>query len=147
RRKCAGSQLRPHQVAAAGARGRLTDAIWRDDVEAVRALLLEHPQLLHESAKGCADSNWEPYRRLCAVCNCISAGPAVTRAPRGTYSDAGIRSSEQLFSRERATERSRRRGQLVQQKLTGVVASYRLKAADRGRIDRAVRRHRVLRER
>jgi hypothetical protein len=38
-------------------------------------------------------------------------------------------------------------GKLVQQKLTGVVPSYRLKAADRGRIDRAVRRHRVLRER
>ena len=112
-----------------------------------RALARASAALCTSPRRGCADSNWEPYRRLCAVCNCISAGPAVTRAPRGTYSDAGIRSSEQLFSRERATERSRRRGQLVQQKLTGVVASYRLKAADRGRIDRAVRRHRVLRER
>src|SRR5438067_12945428 len=46
------------------------------------------------------------------------------RAERTAMLEFGA--SEQLFSRERATERSRRRGQLVQQKLTGVVASYRL---------------------
>lgn len=38
---------------------RLVDAIWSDDVDTVRALLLEHPRLLHEDAlvrKG----NWGP---------------------------------------------------------------------------------------
>ena len=39
---------------------RLTDAIWRGDVESVRALVLKHPKLLHESARGVADSNWGP---------------------------------------------------------------------------------------
>jgi hypothetical protein len=39
---------------------RMTDAIWRGDVEAVRALVLKHPRLLHESASGLADSNWGP---------------------------------------------------------------------------------------
>jgi len=39
---------------------RLTDAIWRGDVEAVRALVLKNPKLLHESARGVADSNWGP---------------------------------------------------------------------------------------
>jgi len=39
---------------------RLTDAIWRGDVEAVRKLVLKHPQLLREAARGIADSNWGP---------------------------------------------------------------------------------------
>src|SRR5580693_4361818 len=39
---------------------RMTDAIWRDDVEAVRELVLRHPQLLHENARGVAQSNWGP---------------------------------------------------------------------------------------
>ena len=39
---------------------RMTDAIWRGDVEAVRALIRKNPQLLHESARGVADSNWGP---------------------------------------------------------------------------------------
>ncbi len=39
---------------------RMTDAIWRGDVEAVRALVLKHPRLLHEAARGLADSNWGP---------------------------------------------------------------------------------------
>lgn len=39
---------------------RMTDAIWRGDVEAVRALILKDPRLLHESARGVADSNWGP---------------------------------------------------------------------------------------
>jgi ankyrin repeat protein len=39
---------------------RLTDAIWRGDVESVRALVLKHPKLLHEAARGVADSNWGP---------------------------------------------------------------------------------------
>jgi hypothetical protein len=38
---------------------RMTDAIWRDDVEAVRALVLCHPRLLHEDARGVA-GNWGP---------------------------------------------------------------------------------------
>ena len=119
-------------MAAAGARGRLIDAIWRDDVEAVRALLLEHPQLLHESAKGvCRQQLGAVPTPMRGVQLHISGSRCYASTSRN-YSDAGIRSSEQLFSRERATERSRRRGQLVQQKLTGVVASYRLKAADRG---------------
>jgi ankyrin repeat protein len=39
---------------------RMTDAIWRGDVDAVRRLVLKSPQLLHESARGIADSNWGP---------------------------------------------------------------------------------------
>jgi len=39
---------------------RLTDAIWRGDVEAVRELVQKHPRLLHEAARGIADSNWGP---------------------------------------------------------------------------------------
>ena len=37
----------------------LIDAIWRDDLEAVRALVLKHPNLLHENA-GIRNSNWGP---------------------------------------------------------------------------------------
>ena len=39
---------------------RMTDAIWRGDVEIVRELVLKDPRLLHESARGIADSNWGP---------------------------------------------------------------------------------------
>ena len=39
---------------------RMTDAIWRGDVEAVRELVLKDPRLLHEAARGMADSNWGP---------------------------------------------------------------------------------------
>ena len=39
---------------------RMTDAIWRGDVDTVRQLVLKNPQLLHESARGIADSNWGP---------------------------------------------------------------------------------------
>jgi ankyrin repeat protein len=39
---------------------RMTDAIWRDDVEAVRELVVRHPRLLHENARGVAQSNWGP---------------------------------------------------------------------------------------
>ncbi len=38
---------------------RMTDAIWRDDVEVVRELVAAHPELLFESARG-NDSNWGP---------------------------------------------------------------------------------------
>ena len=38
----------------------MTDAIWRGDVEAVRRLVLKDPRLLHEAARGMADSNWGP---------------------------------------------------------------------------------------
>lgn len=38
---------------------RVTDAIWRDDVEALRALVLAHPRLLHEDARGVV-GNWGP---------------------------------------------------------------------------------------
>jgi hypothetical protein len=38
---------------------KLIDAIWRDDVETVRKLVLKHPQLLHEHAT-VRDSNWGP---------------------------------------------------------------------------------------
>ncbi|HWM89441.1 MAG TPA: ankyrin repeat domain-containing protein [Thermoanaerobaculia bacterium] len=38
---------------------RMTDAIWRDDVNAVRELVLKHPRLLHEDARG-LKSNWGP---------------------------------------------------------------------------------------
>src|SRR5882672_8941746 len=36
---------------------QLTDAIWRDEVETVRALVLKHPQLLHEQALARKTSN------------------------------------------------------------------------------------------
>jgi hypothetical protein len=39
---------------------QLTDAIWRDDMDAVRALVLKHPKLLHEQALVRKDSNWGP---------------------------------------------------------------------------------------
>jgi hypothetical protein len=39
---------------------RVTDAIWRDDVEALRALILKHPRALHEMARGTEHSNWGP---------------------------------------------------------------------------------------
>jgi ankyrin repeat protein len=39
---------------------RMTDAIWRGDVEAVRNLILKNPKLLHGAARGIADSNWGP---------------------------------------------------------------------------------------
>lgn len=38
---------------------RLTDAIWRDDVDAVRELVLKNPALLHEDARG-VKGNWGP---------------------------------------------------------------------------------------
>lgn len=38
---------------------RLIDAIWADDAETVRRLVVEHPNLLHESA-GIRNSNWGP---------------------------------------------------------------------------------------
>ena len=38
---------------------RITDGIWRDDAEAVRELVLEHPRLLHEDARG-VNGNWGP---------------------------------------------------------------------------------------
>lgn len=38
---------------------RMTDAIWRDDPDTVRELVLKHPRLLHENARG-VESNWGP---------------------------------------------------------------------------------------
>jgi ankyrin repeat protein len=38
---------------------RMTDAICRDDLETVRALVLRHPRLLHEDARG-VKGNWGP---------------------------------------------------------------------------------------
>src|SRR5262249_26846043 len=38
---------------------RMTDAIWRDDADAVRDLVSKHPQLLHEDARG-VHGNWGP---------------------------------------------------------------------------------------
>lgn len=39
---------------------RTIDAIWRDDADAVRDLVLKHPQLLREMARGTATCNWGP---------------------------------------------------------------------------------------
>ena len=39
---------------------RMTDAIWRGNVDAVRKLVVKNPKLLHEAARGVADSNWGP---------------------------------------------------------------------------------------
>jgi hypothetical protein len=38
----------------------LVDAIWRDDIEAVRRLVSRHPRLLHEMARGKKQCNWGP---------------------------------------------------------------------------------------
>lgn len=38
----------------------LIDAIWKDDVDTVKKLVLEHPHLLHEPALIRTDSNWGP---------------------------------------------------------------------------------------
>jgi hypothetical protein len=38
---------------------RMTDAIWRDDADAVRDLVLKYPRLLHEDARG-VKGNWGP---------------------------------------------------------------------------------------
>ena len=39
---------------------RITDAIWRDDAEGVRGLVLREPRLLHEPARGVPRCNWGP---------------------------------------------------------------------------------------
>ena len=39
---------------------RLIDAIWRDDVDAVRELVVQHPSVLHEEALIRKNSNWGP---------------------------------------------------------------------------------------
>jgi hypothetical protein len=39
---------------------RMVDAIWRDDVKSVRALVTKHPRLLHEMARGQTECNWGP---------------------------------------------------------------------------------------
>ena len=39
---------------------QMTDAIWRDDVDAVRKLVQKHPRLVHETAQGREKSNWGP---------------------------------------------------------------------------------------
>ncbi|QEH38584.1 Ankyrin repeats (3 copies) [Aquisphaera giovannonii] len=39
---------------------RVVDAIWRDDVEALRLLILRHPRALHEMARGTERCNWGP---------------------------------------------------------------------------------------
>jgi ankyrin repeat protein len=38
---------------------RMTDAIWHEDVDAVRELVSKHPKLLHDDARG-VKSNWGP---------------------------------------------------------------------------------------
>lgn len=38
----------------------LTDAIWRDDVDAVRQIIIKFPELLHEQALVRQNSNWGP---------------------------------------------------------------------------------------
>ena len=39
---------------------QLVDAIWRDDVAGVRNMVLEHPQLIKEMARGTKECNWGP---------------------------------------------------------------------------------------
>jgi hypothetical protein len=39
---------------------RMTDAIWRGDVDAVRKMVLRDPRLIKESARGVEKSNWGP---------------------------------------------------------------------------------------
>jgi hypothetical protein len=39
---------------------RVIDAIWRDDVAALRTLVLKHPQSIREKARGTERCNWGP---------------------------------------------------------------------------------------
>ena len=39
---------------------RVIDAIWIDDVDALRVLMLKHPQSVHEMARGTQRCNWGP---------------------------------------------------------------------------------------
>ena len=39
---------------------RIVDAIWRDDAEMLRKLILKHPRLLHQMARGTQKCNWGP---------------------------------------------------------------------------------------
>jgi|HubBroStandDraft_6_1064221.scaffolds.fasta_scaffold581192_1 hypothetical protein len=39
---------------------QLIDAIWRDEPEAVRALVIKHPNLVHEPARGGKTCSWGP---------------------------------------------------------------------------------------
>jgi hypothetical protein len=39
---------------------RVIDAIWRDDVDELRTLVLKHPQSIHEMARGTERCNWGP---------------------------------------------------------------------------------------
>jgi hypothetical protein len=39
---------------------RVIDAIWRDDLDALRTLVLKHPQSIHEMARGTERCNWGP---------------------------------------------------------------------------------------
>ena len=39
---------------------KLIDAIWNNDVEALRALVMKHPKLIHEMARGGKTCNWGP---------------------------------------------------------------------------------------
>ena len=39
---------------------QMTDAVWRDDAEAIRELVLQYPALLHEMARGTEKCNWGP---------------------------------------------------------------------------------------
>lgn len=71
---------------------RMTDAIWRDDAEAVRELVTRHPRLLHENARGVEPCNWGPpmsfaanlgRQRIVALLRGLGAGdlqPAFARA-------------------------------------------------------------------
>jgi hypothetical protein len=38
----------------------VVDAIWRDDLERLRTLVMKRPALLHEMARGTASCNWGP---------------------------------------------------------------------------------------
>lgn len=71
RRKQPGAKLADAQFALSRSYGvaswprlvlacRIVDAIWRDDVEAVRELVEKHPNLLHEMARGTESCNWGP---------------------------------------------------------------------------------------
>ncbi len=39
---------------------RVVDAIWLDEIDVLRTLVLRHPQLVHEMARGTEKSNWGP---------------------------------------------------------------------------------------
>jgi ankyrin repeat protein len=85
---------------------RMTDAIWRDDVEAVRALVEREPRLLREPARGVERCNWGPpmsyaanlgRQRIVALLRGLGAGDVQSAFDRACL-QGRIETARQLHS-------------------------------------------------